>query len=163
MARNRYRLKHRSSAILAISNRCNILNILMPRQNGLHFPEDIFKCIFLNENAWIFIKISLKFVPNGSIENILALVQIMAWRRPTTSHCLIQWWLVNWCIYASLGQTPSFKLLDQITSNLVTSRWLPGDDTARSSAFWWENGCYKHWKISRLWRLNLNEIARMLV
>ena len=26
--------------------------------------------------------ISLKFVPKGSINNILALVQIMAWRRP---------------------------------------------------------------------------------
>ena len=24
---------------------------LRPRQNGRHFPDDIFKCIFLNENA----------------------------------------------------------------------------------------------------------------
>ena len=55
---------------------------LRPRQNGRHFPDDIFKCIFLNENAWILIKISLKFVPEGSINNIPALVQIMAWRRP---------------------------------------------------------------------------------
>ena len=30
----------------------------------------------------ISIKISLKFVPNGPINNIPALVQIMAWRRP---------------------------------------------------------------------------------
>ena len=29
---------------------------------------------------WISIKISLKFVPKGTINNILALVQIMAWR-----------------------------------------------------------------------------------
>ena len=28
------------------------------------------------------IKNSLKFVPKGSINNITALVQIMAWRRP---------------------------------------------------------------------------------
>ena len=55
---------------------------LRPRQNGRHFADDIFKCIFLNENAWILIKISLKFVPKGSINNIPALVQIMAWRRP---------------------------------------------------------------------------------
>ena len=41
-----------------------------------------FKCIFLNENVWIPIKISLKFVPKGPINNIPALVQIMAWRRP---------------------------------------------------------------------------------
>ena len=58
------------------------LNTLRPRQNGRHFADDIFKCIFLNENVWILIKISLKFVPKGPINNIPALVQIMAWRRP---------------------------------------------------------------------------------
>ena len=29
----------------------------------------MFKCIFLNENVWIPIEISLKFVPKGSINN----------------------------------------------------------------------------------------------
>ena len=48
---------------------------------GTIFPNDIFKCIFLNENAWISIKISLKFVPKGPINKIPALVQIIAWRR----------------------------------------------------------------------------------
>ena len=38
--------------------------------------------IFLNENIIISIKISLKFVPKGLINNIPALVLIMAWRRP---------------------------------------------------------------------------------
>ena len=57
-------------------------NSLRPRQNGRHFADDIFKRIFFNENIWIPIKISLKFVPKGSINNIPALVQIMAWRRP---------------------------------------------------------------------------------
>ena len=28
-------------------------NTLRPRQNGRHFPDDIFKWIFLNENIWI--------------------------------------------------------------------------------------------------------------
>ena len=42
--------------------------------NGRHFPDDIFKCIFLNENVLISIKSSLKFVPNGQINNIPALV-----------------------------------------------------------------------------------------
>ena len=55
---------------------------LRPRQNDRHFPDDIFKCIFLNENMWIFIEISLKFVLKGLINNIPALVQIMTWRRP---------------------------------------------------------------------------------
>ena len=58
------------------------LNTLRPRQNGRHFADDMFKCIFLNENVWIPIKISLTFVPEGRINNIPALVQIMAWRRP---------------------------------------------------------------------------------
>ena len=57
-------------------------NTLRPRQNGCHFPDDIFKCIFLNESIWISIGISLKFVPKAPINNIPVLVQIMAWRRP---------------------------------------------------------------------------------
>ena len=58
------------------------LNTLRLRQNGRHFPDDIFKCIFLNKNIWISIKISLNFVPGVRINNIPVLVQIMAWRRP---------------------------------------------------------------------------------
>ena len=58
------------------------INTLRPRHNGRHFADDIFKRIFLNEDILILIKISLKFVPKGSINNIAALVQIMAWRRP---------------------------------------------------------------------------------
>ena len=42
------------------------VNTLRPGQNGRHFPDDIFKCIFLNENVSISIKISLQFVPKGS-------------------------------------------------------------------------------------------------
>ena len=58
------------------------VNSLMSRQNRRHFADDVFKCNFLNENVWILIQISLKFVPKGPINNISALVQIMAWRRP---------------------------------------------------------------------------------
>ena len=58
------------------------VNTLRPRQHGRHFADDTFKCIFLNENVWIPIEISLKFVPKGSINNNPALFQIMAWRRP---------------------------------------------------------------------------------
>ena len=56
------------------------LNSLRPRRNEQHFADDIFKRIFFNENVWISIKISLKFVPKGPINNIPALVQIMACR-----------------------------------------------------------------------------------
>ena len=58
------------------------VNTLRSRQNGFRFPDDIFKCIFWNENIGISIKISLKFVPNGLINNRPSLVQVMAWRRP---------------------------------------------------------------------------------
>ena len=53
----------------------SVLKTLRPRQNGCHFPEGI----FLNWNVWILIKISLEFIPKGPINNIPALVQIMAW------------------------------------------------------------------------------------
>ena len=56
-------------------------NTLRPRQNGRPFADDTFKCIFLNENVRISIKISLKFVLKGPINNNPALVQIMAWRQ----------------------------------------------------------------------------------
>ena len=57
------------------------VNSLRPGQNGRHFPDEHLKCIFLNENKSISINISLKFVPKGRINNIPALVQMMAWRR----------------------------------------------------------------------------------
>ena len=49
-------------------------NTLKPRQNGRHFAEDIVNSIFLNENVWIPIKISLKFAPKGPIDTIPSLV-----------------------------------------------------------------------------------------
>ena len=55
-------------------------NTLRPRRNE-HFADDIFKRIFFNENVRISIKVSLKFVPKVPINNIPALVQIMAWRH----------------------------------------------------------------------------------
>ena len=61
---------------------CVYINSLRPRQNGSLFTEDTFKRIFLNENIRISNKNSLKFVPKGLINNIPALVLIMAWRRP---------------------------------------------------------------------------------
>ena len=59
------------------------INTLRPKQNRRHFADDILKCIFLNENEWISLKISLKLVLKGPINNIPALVRIMAWRRPS--------------------------------------------------------------------------------
>ena len=50
-------------------------------RNGRHFPDDSFKCIFINEKICTLILISLKFAPKGPVNNIPTMVQIMAWRR----------------------------------------------------------------------------------
>ena len=63
------------------SPRDHWVNTLRPRQNGRRFADDTFKRIFLNENVRISIKISLRFVPKGPVNNNSALVQIMTWRR----------------------------------------------------------------------------------
>ena len=50
---------------LAIQNVPARFNTLRPTQNGCHFADSIFKCIFMNENVWIKMNISLEVVPNG--------------------------------------------------------------------------------------------------
>ena len=43
--------------------------------------DDIFKCIFLNEDDKIPIQISLKLIPSNLVNNKPAWVQVMAWRQ----------------------------------------------------------------------------------
>ena len=80
------------------------LNTFRPRENCRHFPDGNFKCIFLNEDLLILSKFVL-------INNISALAQIMAGRRPGASHYLNQWWLVYWRIYVPL------ELIELIDAN----------------------------------------------
>ena len=56
-------------------------NTLKPIQHGYHVANDIFMFIFLHEKYCTLIQISLKFVPNGPINNMPALAQIMAWHQ----------------------------------------------------------------------------------
>ena len=105
-------------------------NTLRPRQNGRHFPDDIFKCFFLNENVSIAVKISMKFVPKGPINNIPALVQIMAWRR------LNQLWLVYRRIYASLG-------LNGLTLQLISGDRSQSFRVARNELLNTRNVCHR--------------------
>ena len=78
----------------------HIFNTLRPRQNGRQFPDDNFKCIFLNENIQIAIKFSLKFVTKCLIgmgsDNGLAPKrrQAIIWTNYAS---------VYWRMYASLG------------------------------------------------------------
>ena len=46
-----------------------MLTHLPPGENGRHFADAILKCIFLNEKFCILIKISLRFVPKGPIDD----------------------------------------------------------------------------------------------
>ena len=79
-----YSMKYASSlaVLCCVVVTSRILNTLRLSQNGRYFANDIFKRIFFNENVWISIKISLKFIPKGPINKIPALFQIMAWRCP---------------------------------------------------------------------------------
>ena len=77
-----------------------------PERNGPHFPDGIFKHIFLNENAKMSIKISLKFVPNGLSNNIPELVHITAWHRPgdkPLSEPMMVNILAHICVKQSIG------------------------------------------------------------
>ena len=53
-------------------------------QNGRYYPDDIFKCIFLNERHFLLIRISQTFVSKDPINNNTALVQLMARRQAVT-------------------------------------------------------------------------------
>ena len=96
-----YTQQKRYGSKCAIFNVVAEFNISRPRQNGCHFRDYIFKSNFLNENIWILLKVSLKFVPKGPINNNPAFVQIMAWRRPgdkSLSELMIVTLLMHICI-----------------------------------------------------------------
>ena len=65
-------------AISRSLERVHDIDRLRPRQNDRYFVDDMFKWIFLNENIWIAIKIPQKFIPRRPINNIPALIEIMA-------------------------------------------------------------------------------------
>ena len=116
-----------------------ILNTLRPRRNEQHFAEDIFKRIFFNENVWILIQISLKFVPNGPINNIPALVKIMSWRRsgdkPLSEPMMVslpthicvtrpQWVKELWDKITPIPQVGHLHKISQATSHYLNQWWL---------------------------------------
>ena len=98
-----------------------------PRQNGRHFTDDILKSICLNGNIWITIKISLKFVSKGPINNIPALVQIMTWRRPAdkpiSEPMMHQWFKLStlsiFCLPA-----PGYMLRPTSNKYMVSGWWV---------------------------------------
>ena len=106
------------------------------------FAEDIFKCIFLNGTIWISIKISLKFVPKASINNIPALVRIMAWCRPgnkplsepkmvrlPTHICITRptWVTSSFAVFSRVGfiHKPTKPLIGWLNAAKIQVRKLP--------------------------------------
>ena len=92
----RTRIWHTHSETKRNKSPCILFNILTPRQNGHRFADDIYKCIFLNANLWISIKLSLKFVPIIGSDNGLAPT-----RRPLSVPMMVR--SPMYIIYASLG------------------------------------------------------------
>ena len=113
------------------------INTLRPRQNGRHFTDDTFKRIFMNENVRISIGISLKFVPKGLINNIPALVQIMAWRRPGDKP-LSEPMMVNLLTHICVTRPQWVKYPISRVRDLVRScEKMPGPD--RLSGQWYQS------------------------
>ena len=75
----------------------------LPGQNGHCLTDDIFKCIFLNENVWILIQFSLKFVPLGLVRH-----QAITWTNVVLVHWIIYSALVTMHIEWSLGNVSCF-------------------------------------------------------
>ena len=87
--------------------------------------DDIFKRIFFNENIWIYIKISLKFVLKGPINNDLALLQIMAWRldgAKPLSEPMMDSLLMHICVTRSQWLKPSSRWCASTDALLESSR-----------------------------------------
>ena len=91
--------------------------------------DPILKTTFSNAISWMkILEFSLKFhwsfFPQGPINNIPAMVQIMAWRWPGDSHYLNQRWLDYWRIYASLGLNELMrKKCNSIANTLNMHNW----------------------------------------
>ena len=89
---------------------------LRPGQNGRLFADDICTCIFVNEDVWISINISPKWVPKGRINNIPAWVQIMAWRRQVV--------FPRWMQDSNTGSLePNLQQTDCSLRNRLSSYW----------------------------------------
>ena len=101
--------------------------------------DDTFKYKFFNENVLISIKISLRFVPKGPINNILALVQKMAWRRPGDKalyepmmfsllmHICITQWVKNF-----MRSCWSFRLISSDQWKLIQDNYDNDDDNGNN-------------------------------
>ena len=57
-------------------------NTLRSEQNSRHLADDIFKCVFVNENFWISNQMSLIYVPHGIIHNTSVMALRLTVNKP---------------------------------------------------------------------------------
>ena len=120
------------------------INIFRPTQNGRHFPDDIFECIFLNEIC----KFQLIFHWSLFLRAQLTIFQ--HWFRlwlgtgQATSHCLNQWWLVYWRLYKTICVWTLGKWLLEMYSNICTLILRPLARRARFQFSSWPSYGYGH-------------------
>ena len=69
------------SSVQSDTHNPGIVNTLWPKQSGRHSADDISKCLFVNENVRIPVKISLNCILDVRIDDIPALSRVMAGRR----------------------------------------------------------------------------------
>ena len=108
----------------------------------LPFADDIFKLIFLFENCYILIKISLKFVLRGLINNKPVLVQVTAWHLTT-------------------GKTLS-EPMEALFSNAYMPRHSTSMLLARGCLLFGIINYLQYWIIINQWGTNTNRIAKKI-
>ena len=112
----------------------NPLNTLRPRQNGLFHRRHIL-IHFLDWKCF-------NLFPSVPINNILALVQMMAWCQPGDKPLLNQVWLDYWHIYTSLSLN-GLTHWCQVTHICLSELTIIGSDNGlvpnRRQAIIWTN------------------------
>ena len=119
-------------------------DLLRPRWNGHQFSDDTFKSFpSMKMLCTISIKFSLNFLPKGTIDNKLALVQIMAWCIITTKDAQ-----VYWCHYTDVIMG---TMASQITSLTIVYSTIYSDADQRkhqsSAALAFVRGIH-HWPVN---------------
>ena len=111
-----------------------------PGQNGRHFTDDVFKCIFMNEKLRILIKILLKIVPKCLIDNNPTLDQTMACRRTGEAEGVGVgvgvaggWWVVGggWVKQSSKCSPVSWVIWKDLRHPVMTSHERHGVSSHR--------------------------------
>ena len=109
----------------AIIGECGVgMLLLKPYQHGHHFTDDIFQCVFLNENIWISIKISLNFVPKGRINNIPALVQIITVGELRSTLCTKTPLYVRSGLYIKQMPLEYLSYIKEMSWNTLGCTWI---------------------------------------